>query len=242
MHLIHALQDKYETLQDWTGSLYSGITLNWEYKECIQDIYMTGYVKEALHKFQHPTPSQPQHSPHQWNPPNYVSTAPQLAHQVPESPKIALPEANTVQQVVVTFLYFLRAVNTTILVALNIIASEQANSTEATAKSVTQLLDYTATHPEAIMRYHASDMTLHIHSYASFLSEPRSMIRAGGYHYLGTASEYPKNPPPKQPPLNGTIHAECTTMRNVLASAMEAELGAIFVKFQRVAATRMALI
>jgi hypothetical protein len=33
-----------------------------------------------------------------------------------------------------------------------------------------QLLDYIATHPDAIIRYHASDMILHIHSDASYLS------------------------------------------------------------------------
>jgi hypothetical protein len=33
-----------------------------------------------------------------------------------------------------------------------------------------QLLDYLATHPYAAIRYHASDMILHIHSDASYLS------------------------------------------------------------------------
>ena len=80
---------------------------------------MPGYVKEELHKFQHPTPSRPQHSPHQWNPPNYGPTEPQLTHQAPESPKLAPPEANTVQQVVGTFLYYARAVDPTMLVAFN---------------------------------------------------------------------------------------------------------------------------
>ena len=86
---------------------------------------MPGYVKEALHKFQHLTPSQPHHSQHQSNPPNYVSTAQQLAHQAPESPKLALPEANTVQQMVGTFLYYAHVVDPTMLVALNIIAAEK---------------------------------------------------------------------------------------------------------------------
>ena len=45
MHLIHALQEKYEITQDWTGSLYSGITLNWGYKSGILDISMPGYLK-----------------------------------------------------------------------------------------------------------------------------------------------------------------------------------------------------
>ena len=51
-----------------------------------------------------------------------------------------------------------------------------------------------------------------------------------------------KNAPPKQPPLNGLIHVEYTTMRNVLAREMEVELGAIFVNFKRGTATRIALI
>ena len=82
-HHINALQEAYEITQDWTGSLYSGITLNWYYKAGMLDISMPGYFKEALHKFQHPTLVQPYHSPHQCNPPNYGSTAPQMAHQAP---------------------------------------------------------------------------------------------------------------------------------------------------------------
>ena len=211
--------------QDCTRSLYSGITLNWDYKSGILDIYMPCYVKEALHKFQHPTPSRPQHSPHQWNPPNYGSTAPQLAHQAPGSPNLAPPESNIVQQVVGTFLYYACAVNLTMLVALNSIAAEQASSTEATTKAVTQLLNCAATHYEAIKRYRTSSMILHIHSDASFMSDPGAKSRVGGYHYLRIASAYPKKSPRKQPPPNGSVHAECTTMLNVLYSAMKVELG-----------------
>ena len=123
MHLIHALQEKYDITPYWTEIIYSGIILNWDYKSCMMYVSMPGYLKEALHKFQHPTASQPQHSPHQWNPPNYGSTEPQLAHQSSESPNMAPPEANTVHQVVGTFLYYARAVDPTMLVALNRIAS-----------------------------------------------------------------------------------------------------------------------
>ena len=83
MHLMNALQEKYENTQYWTGSLYSGITLNWDHKAGILDISMPGYVKEALHKFQHPNPSLPQNYPHQWNPLNHGSKAPLLSHQYP---------------------------------------------------------------------------------------------------------------------------------------------------------------
>jgi hypothetical protein len=35
------------------------------------------------------------------------------------------------------------------LVALGTLASQQSNSPQATAKAITQLLDYTAAHPDA---------------------------------------------------------------------------------------------
>ena len=77
-------------------------------------------------------------------------------------------------------MYYARAVDPKILVALTTISAEQANGTEATAKSVTQLLNYAATHSEAITRYHASGMILYTHSDASFLSEPGAKSISGG--------------------------------------------------------------
>ena len=57
------------------------------------------------------------------------------------------------------------------MVVLDIIAAEQSNSTQATDKAVTQILNFAATHLEAIIRYHVSGMFLHINSNAYFLSE-----------------------------------------------------------------------
>ena len=97
---------------------------------------MPGYVKDALHKFQHPTPTIPQHSPHQWMAPKYGSTAPQMAHPEDESPVLINWEENTVQQFVRAFLYYSRAVDPTILIALNKIAAQQSKSTQEIAKKV----------------------------------------------------------------------------------------------------------
>jgi hypothetical protein len=54
--------------------------------------------------------------------------------------------------------------------SLNDIASEQTKATEKTQAGANQLLDYLAPHPDATIRYHKSDMILHIHSDASYLS------------------------------------------------------------------------
>jgi hypothetical protein len=50
---------------------------------------------------------------------------------------------------------------------LNDIATEQTKATEKTQAATHQMLDYLATHPDATIRYHASEMILHIHSDAS---------------------------------------------------------------------------
>jgi hypothetical protein len=66
-------------------------------------------------------------------------------------------------------LYYARAVDPIVLMPLNDIATEQTKATEKTQAATNQLLDYLATHPDATIIYHASDMILHIHSDASYL-------------------------------------------------------------------------
>jgi hypothetical protein len=63
---------------------------------------------------------------------------------------------------------------------VNVLASEKTRATAATADKIIKLLNYCTTHPEATLRYHASDMILNIHSDASYLSEREAKSRAGG--------------------------------------------------------------
>jgi hypothetical protein len=62
------------------------------------------------------------------------------------------------------------------------LAAQQAKPTVATLKGLTQLLNCAATHPDAEMRFHASDVALHIDSDASHLSESKARSRAAGHH------------------------------------------------------------
>ena len=50
---------------------YLGLTLEWDYKNRHVDISMPGYIKATLLKFLHPTPTKPQHSPHEYQTPAY---------------------------------------------------------------------------------------------------------------------------------------------------------------------------
>jgi hypothetical protein len=76
---------------------------------------------------------------------------------------------------------------------INVLASEQSNATEVTADKVIKLLNYCNTHPETNTPYHASDMILHIHSDASYLSENESKSRAGGFFYMDSNTKTEKN-------------------------------------------------
>jgi len=70
-HLLSTLEEHYTISQDWTGTTYLGLTLKWDYQNGMVNISMPGYVEKALQRFQHTTPSKPQHAPHAWTPPHY---------------------------------------------------------------------------------------------------------------------------------------------------------------------------
>ena len=119
-------------------------------------------------------------------------------------------------------LYYARAVDNTMLVTFGSLASRQSSATELTNKDVTQFLDYCATHPLAILRFHTSDMRLKIHSDGGYLNESKARSQAGGHFYLGN------NDPTTDVP-NGAILNPTGILRHVASSASEAEYGALFV-------------
>ena len=119
-----------------------------------------------------------------------------------------------VQQIIGGVLYYGRAVDLTVLPALRSIASEQASDVENTEKKCTQLLAYIATHDNAIIRYHASDMVLNIHSDGSYLSETRARSRVAGQFFLGSKSD-----PTKPIVLNGALYIMCGIIKFVVVSA-----------------------
>ena len=67
LHLINAVKTNYSNTVDWTGSLYCGINLDWNYEQGYVDISMKGYVKRSLKRFEHiPSSTRTQHAPHPW--------------------------------------------------------------------------------------------------------------------------------------------------------------------------------
>jgi hypothetical protein len=151
-HLIDTLKKYYTVATDWTGSLHCGIQLDWmyDYPQRHLDISMPKYVASKRKEFDQPDPAQPQHSPHPAPPMRYGHSA-----QDPAPPDKAPPlppeKHKRVQKIIGSFLYYGRAINLTILKALNSLARQQSTLTTTTLDKTTHLRDYLATHPDAVI-------------------------------------------------------------------------------------------
>ena len=106
-----------------------------------------------------------------------------------------------VQQIVGSILYYARAVDMMVLMALSAIAVEQTKAMTRKLGKCMQLLDYLASNSEAKVRFYASDMIMNIHSDASYLSETGARSRACGHFFMGWM---PKNGKPIK--INGAFY------------------------------------
>ena len=88
---------------------------------------MPNYIKSMLKKFGHIKKSRPQHSP-------YPFTKFQFGKQKPEPnieyPPLTKEKTTRIQQIVGSALFYARAIDSTMLMALNTIALEQSKATE----------------------------------------------------------------------------------------------------------------
>ena len=100
---------------------------------------MAGYCAEALQRFRHDSA--------QWTDQSREHSVPmygrkvQYAKKLDETRRIGLENKLFIQQVMCTSLYYARAVNSTMLVALSTVASQQVNPTEETMQKTLKFLD-----------------------------------------------------------------------------------------------------
>jgi hypothetical protein len=146
-----------------------------------------------------------------------------MPDQAHTSPPLSKEDIKQVQCVINSILYYARAVDLTVLMALSTIASEQSRGTESTMKKCKQLLNYLATHPDATVHFHASNMILNIHSDASYLSNANAHSQACGHFFMGWKPDATK--PIK---LNGAFFTLCLILCFIITFATEAKLGALF--------------
>jgi hypothetical protein len=149
-HLLAVLKQHYEAITvDWTGSLFCGITLKWDYKRRIVDLSMPGYVNTALEEFDHPKPTKSEHQPHRHNPLQF-GTKIQLTTPADNSKPLDNKGILCLQQITGKFLYYSRDVDSTMNVTLSTLASaNQSHRTNLTrCEQVPKLLCHTSrSHP-----------------------------------------------------------------------------------------------
>lgn len=229
---------EYRVSEDWAATQYVGITLHWDYTNRTVDLSMPGYIDRALSRFQHPHPAKPAHSPFPCADPNYGART-QWAEDDDLSAALDAKQTNLIQQIIGVLLYYARAIDATILPALGSLGADQSKPTTHTMDTIIQLLNYCATHSNAVLRYTASDMVLWIDSDASYLSVSKARSRAAGYYFLSSNPD--TLPDPTAAPSNGAITVYCQILKTVVSSAAEAELGALFLNSQNACPLRVAL-
>ena len=173
---------------------------------------MPGYVQKALKQFGHVKPQRRQDSPFPYTEPTYGAKK-QYAKETATSPRLDKRGKRFIQQVCGKFLFYGRAVDSTVLTPISAIASQQAQPTEETMTQVTQLLDYLATQEEAVLTYSASEMILAVHRDAGYLNEPKARSRAGGHFFMSNNSDIPPN--------NGVVLNIAHIIKHVMAQPLK---------------------
>ena len=174
---------------------------------------MPGYVRAALHAFQHEKPKRPQDSPYPWTQPVYGKNNQMLSEKALAG---ELDEYNQkiIQKILVKSLYYARAIYPAMLMALNSLVAVQTKPKIETAKQITQFLNYSATHPDAITELQKN------HNDSTHILWCILHIKTGGTKqsqrilFLGPNS---KTPIQEMPPENGPVHVECSIIRNSMA-------------------------
>ena len=103
---------------------------------------------------------------------NFIWQRQSGTHSDRRSPPLNNAGKKRIQQIIGIFLYYATAVDPTLLMALSNIACQSAAPTERTKQRVDQFLDYMWTHPDAIIRYRASDMVLNNFTQTHRISRP----------------------------------------------------------------------
>ncbi|KAJ1410921.1 hypothetical protein B484DRAFT_336208, partial [Ochromonadaceae sp. CCMP2298] len=198
------------------------------------------YVPKLLERFRTDTMTRGAASPAIYTPLTYGA---QPAPTVDDTPPLSPAGILRLQEIVGSLLYYARAVDCTMLTAVNHIASEQARPTQHGMDMAERLLAYAASYPAHELVYRACDMVLHIQSDASFLSRTKSRSVAGGIFYCDNANSTKladanihaelrtdkegKPLPPLPAKINGAILAISRIIPGVPTSATEAEYAAI---------------
>ena len=132
-------------------------------------------------------------------------------------------------QILGSLLFYARTIDSPIIILLGAIASEQLNGTEATQKASQKPLNYCATFLNAKLYYQESQIPLHTHGGASYISAPKLIIQVIFHFYLGKKTNYPNTNM-----HNGGIFVISGILKTFMSSVAEAEFGGLFANTREV--------
>ena len=183
-HLLNTLRELYEITENFAQTQkYVGITLEHVKENRLIYMSMPGYVQKALTRFNRLN-IKGTNSPILYVPPKYGQFPQEV---LPDNPYPPLTDAQKLelQEIIGVFLFYARAVDPLMITAVNKLGCIQAIATTQILEAVDRFMAYASRFSETKLAVRASDMKLYGHSDASYLSEPNSRSRAGGYLFLG---------------------------------------------------------
>ena len=145
----------------------------------------------------------------------------QYAAEDDDSPPLDSDGILRVQSIVGAMMFYGRAVDNKLLVALSELGQQQAAATQASNNAIMQILDYVATYPSNGITFQSSDIVLAAHSNAAYLNFTKARSRAGAHIIL--SEDFP------WPTYNGPILTISQIIINVMLSSAESELAGLFI-------------
>ena len=88
VHLMKSLHSRSTLTEDWTGDLYRGINLVWDYKKREVDISMPGYIKKKLQEYGHIFPQRIKQCPYTLEPRQFGKEAQAPTPPPGDTPKL----------------------------------------------------------------------------------------------------------------------------------------------------------
>ena len=138
---------------------------------------------QSFLKYGHTKPIHPQLNPYKHREIKYAATQKVIPVE-DTSPALYAAGVKIIQTIVGSLLYYARAFNNKLLVALCDTGSQQASAIEDTATDIKQLLDYVAIYQNDDIIYCASNMVLSYHADDSFHNDSKNRSRLGAHIFL----------------------------------------------------------
>jgi hypothetical protein len=215
-HLIVSIKKNHDISSDWTGSAYCSLKLDCDYANGTIDLSLHGYIKAALHKYQHPAPPRPEHAPHQWNPSVYGANI-QYVEDKQDSPALSPKDVNRLQQLGGTLLHYARVNHAGQCFGFRTDKSHSCHSGQN--YQITQVLYH------APRSYFTLPCIIHDiqYTHCHIISFWKGSKKSGRFFsYMGS------NTGKATRLTNGAILIISKVLKHVMLSAAEAEIGAVF--------------